>query len=661
MRALLTRVAGTLIVLGLTAAPATATPTVTELAAPTQPVTAVATGPDGRLWITETPSPGYVGHMSTSGTDLVELAGGGAQGLPLGAGPYDVVAGADGAIWVSLSEGAGGIARITTAGVVSNPITSGYTPGAAPHGIAWGPDGHVWFAESAKDAIAELDPATGVVTEHPLPVGSAPEDIVAGPDGNLWYTAPGANGVGRITTAGAAGAWAVPTANSSPYGIAVGGDGALWFTESGTNRVGRMPSPGVVEDWAVSGLVNPRGIVAGGDGAMWVTSSGMTGDVMRIALDKTVSYGFTGLTNNRSPWFAGNGPDGNVWFGQHDVAGRVGRVTVPPALGATEVTGTTDTTATITTRVRPNAQPTTFKVQLGTTTAYGKQTANIGIGSGGTVVAATVTLLGLTPQTTYHARLVASNDAGTSNGPDFTFTTTATPPPVDTNPGTKPPDAAPEPAKPADVAPSPETAPVTAPVAPEAPLAITATTPPPEMGKSVALTEVKGTILIKDAKGKFVPLDGAATLPTGTVVDATNGTIELESAVDANGATQKGQFWGGQFQITQPADGRGMTQLTLAGGSFKSCNKQSARKASAAASKRPPKRSLWGSDNNGRFQTRGRGSVATVRGTRWETTDRCDGTMTHVLEGAVEVRDLVKNKTVLVTALHAYLARVKQR
>jgi hypothetical protein len=79
--------------------------------------------------------------------------------------------------------------------------------------------------------------------------------------------------------------------------------------------------------------------------------------------------------------------------------------------------------------------------------------------------------------------------------------------------------------------------------------------------------------------------------------------------------------------------------------------------ATGAAAKKPP-RSLWGQDHHGRFQVRGRGSVATVRGTRWLTQDRCDGTLTRVTQGAVAVRDLHRHKTVVVQHGHSYLARV---
>ena len=66
-------------------------------------------------------------------------------------------------------------------------------------------------------------------------------------------------------------------------------------------------------------------------------------------------------------------------------------------------------------------------------------------------------------------------------------------------------------------------------------------------------------------------------------------------------------------------------------------------------------RHLWG-DGKGRFRTSGRFSSATVRGTRWVVSDRCDGTLTRVVRGSVTVRDGVRNKTVVVRAGGQYLA-----
>jgi hypothetical protein len=59
----------------------------------------------------------------------------------------------------------------------------------------------------------------------------------------------------------------------------------------------------------------------------------------------------------------------------------------------------------------------------------------------------------------------------------------------------------------------------------------------------------------------------------------------------------------------------------------------------------------------GNFRSRGRYSAATVRGTAWDTIDRCDGTLTRVQRGTVIVNDFARHKTVTVRAGHSYLAK----
>jgi hypothetical protein len=49
--------------------------------------------------------------------------------------------------------------------------------------------------------------------------------------------------------------------------------------------------------------------------------------------------------------------------------------------------------------------------------------------------------------------------------------------------------------------------------------------------------------------------------------------------------------------------------------------------------------------------------VTTVRGTKWSVADRCDGTLTRVTEGAVDVRVRRTGRVVRVKAGERFLAR----
>jgi hypothetical protein len=82
--------------------------------------------------------------------------------------------------------------------------------------------------------------------------------------------------------------------------------------------------------------------------------------------------------------------------------------------------------ATVTARINPNSEDTTFHIEYGTDTGYGHATPeSASIGSDTSDHAVSVALTGLAAETTYHWRVVAVNASGTVTGPDRTFTTTA--------------------------------------------------------------------------------------------------------------------------------------------------------------------------------------------------------------------------------------------
>jgi hypothetical protein len=82
------------------------------------------------------------------------------------------------------------------------------------------------------------------------------------------------------------------------------------------------------------------------------------------------------------------------------------------------------------------------------------------------------------------------------------------------------------------------------------------------------------------------------------------------------------------------------------------------RRPAASASRTRRVRRLWGRDSGGKCRSHGRHSHATVRGTRWLTEDRCNGTFTRVTNGAV-VRHFKRKRKVLVRAGHSYLEKAR--
>jgi hypothetical protein len=97
--------------------------------------------------------------------------------------------------------------------------------------------------------------------------------------------------------------------------------------------------------------------------------------------------------------------------------------------------------------------------------------------------------------------------------------------------------------------------------------------------------------------------------------------------------------------------GKVVTQLALTG----------ARPACSArsAASRKKRRRLLGSAK-GAFRTKGRYGAATVRGTRWQTEDLCNGTLVTVQQGVVAVESFVLRRTRLVRAGQSYLAPARR-
>jgi hypothetical protein len=302
----------------------------------------------------------------------------------------------------------------------------------------------------------------------------------------------------------------------------------------------------------------------------------------------------------------------------------------------------TSTGAQLTGLVNPNGSPTTAFFQYGTSTAYGSQTPSQSVGADFADHTVTATLGGLDSSTTYHYRLAASNPNGTTFGPDETF--------------------------------------------------ITAPPLPPVLGKSADVFLVSGTVFIKVPAGKgphglhgriagvpskgqgFVLLTRARQVPIGSQIDALRGTLQLVAATAKKNKTQQVRLTGGVFSLSQARKGpqKGLTTFALKENAFKgapsyaSCTsgKKLARTASAGgpsaeAAKLKPKvlQTLLASEKSGKFQTKGRYSSATVRGTEWETEDRCDGTLTAVKRGVVAVQDFHTRKTIVLRAGHSFLAK----
>jgi len=103
---------------------------------------------------------------------------------------------------------------------------------------------------------------------------------------------------------------------------------------------------------------------------------------------------------------------------------------MPPTLTTGAAGAVTGHAATLHGSVNAHGIPTSYRFEYGRTAAYDKATPTIAVGASLYAAAVATKVSGLTPATTYHYRIVASNGSGLVQGADHTFTTPgSTPPP----------------------------------------------------------------------------------------------------------------------------------------------------------------------------------------------------------------------------------------
>jgi Ca2+-binding RTX toxin-like protein len=155
---------------------------------------------------------------------------------------------------------------------------------------------------------------------------------------------------------------------------------------------------------------------------------------------------------------------------------------------------------------------------------------------------------------------------------------------------------------------------------------------------------------------RYFELADSLKFPVGSTIDARDAAVRLATARNRTGARQDMSILGGPFSVRQEAGKRPTTDLRLVG-KPRGCAR-SASGPRAPADALVPKLDMRSDDRNrGRYRIRGRHSVGAPRGTSWVTEERCDGTFTRVRSGTVKVRDLERDRTVVLHAGDTYLAR----
>jgi hypothetical protein len=99
-----------------------------------------------------------------------------------------------------------------------------------------------------------------------------------------------------------------------------------------------------------------------------------------------------------------------------------------PTVSTGSATKIGNNSATLNGTVNPNGNTTSYMFNYGLTSVYGTSTASHSIGKGTKSLPEKLTINGLTPGTTYHYQIEASNKAGIALGRDRTFKTHGFPP-----------------------------------------------------------------------------------------------------------------------------------------------------------------------------------------------------------------------------------------
>jgi phosphodiesterase/alkaline phosphatase D-like protein len=218
-----------------------------------------------------------------------------------------------------------------------------------------------------------------------------------------WWTAGAASLLALATLAGAATA-AAPTAATGPT-TAVGSTTA---TVTGTVSPGGQATSWTIEYGTSTAYGSKTAAKSAGSGtAATNVSAQLSG------LNAGTTYHYRLVATNTTATSTG--------------ADAVFTTLSPPDVTTGGASSITTSSATLNGTVDPNGRATTYYFDYGTSTSYGTKTAARSAGSATTAQSAAVGISGLQANQTYHYRLVATSDAGTTVGKDASFTTSGAP------------------------------------------------------------------------------------------------------------------------------------------------------------------------------------------------------------------------------------------
>jgi streptogramin lyase len=176
------------------------------------------------------------------------------------------------------------------------------------------------------------------IVEYTIPTsGVNPSELVTGSDNNLWVTWGSPNNpLLKVSPVGSMTAMAGGTITFSSYDVS--GPGGLWYTgiqpsaggtgpqsPGGTSGlVGLMTTTGTDTQYILANSNDPRGITVGPDGNLWFTEHDL-GKIAKITTSGTVTE-YAIPTANSGPQDITLGANNELWFTE-STANKIGEVT----------------------------------------------------------------------------------------------------------------------------------------------------------------------------------------------------------------------------------------------------------------------------------------------------------------------------------------------
>lgn len=283
--------------------------------------------------------------------------------------------------------------------------------------------GDIYFPNAPNDEVQELSPE-GILLKTFVGSGSetlkAPTGVAVSPAGDVYVADNGNGRVEELTPAGTF-VMAIGTGVDETTGAAV-----CTAASGDTCGPGSDGSEAVALDAAGDILVGEN---SGAGYHVVVYNSG--GEELA-----DFGLGAIGPSEFETIDTLAVGPTGLVYV--TDAASNLVLVYAQqrkPTLLSTSSSVVRQTTATINAAIVPGYAETTYRLEYGLSTSYGRSVPipDSAIGDGGpsdAPVNVGQELTGLQPATTYHYRVVATNSVGQTIGPDETFTTLQPQPPV---------------------------------------------------------------------------------------------------------------------------------------------------------------------------------------------------------------------------------------